>query len=108
METAYVTLYTWEWKPIGQVQLDLKPLCHDGSIDRAELDDAAQKAALPLLRDLSVRDIHVFVHMGDPGTPEELLEAAQAQYASHGPDSESWDRNRRIRRPGKIDPKALR
>jgi hypothetical protein len=108
MHIAYVTLYTWDWKPIGQVSIDLGIIERDGKIDRSELDDAAQKAAGPLLRKKGILDVHVFIHEGDTATPEELLQAAKDEYARNGPDAESWGRNRRVRRPGPIDPRSLK
>lgn len=99
MHIAYVTLYTWEWKPIGQVVIDLSRIEQDGKIDRSELDDVAQKASRHLLEGKEIKDVHVFIHEGDPSTPEELLEAAKKQYREKGPDSVSQGRNRRIRNP---------
>lgn len=107
MRLAYVTLYTWDWKPIGQVSVDLSRLERDGKIDRSELDDATQKAARPLLNGTNVRDVHVFVHEGAEATPEDILECAKKEHAMHGPDSVSWGRNRRVRRPGPIRKRAL-
>ena len=108
MDTAYVALYTWDWAPIGQATLDLRPLYRNGVIDRSELDDATKKAAEPLLKGLSVRDVHVFVYGGEKPVPlEQLLESAREEYSKRGPDAESWDRNRRIKRPEPIRPDSL-
>lgn len=107
MRTVYVTLYTWEWEPIGQVTIDIACIERNGEIDRAELDDMVQRASRPLLEEKDVRDIHVFVHEGDPATPEELREAAKKQHVKKGPNSISWGRSRRIKNPGPIDPKPF-
>lgn len=108
MRTAYVTLLTWDWKPIGQITVDLGPLERDGKIDRSELDDVIQRAAKPLLKRTSIRDVHVFVHEGDKATPEEVAEIAKKEHARSGPDSESWGRNRRVRRPGSVKGRMIK
>jgi hypothetical protein len=107
MRTAYVTLYTWDWIPIGQVAVDLSPLERNGEIDRAELDDVIQKEVNQLLKKQDINDVRLFIHEGDQATPEELLEALKRDYARNGPDLESWGRNRRIRRPGPIKGRIL-
>jgi hypothetical protein len=108
MRIAYVTIYTWDWQPIGQATVDLSHLERDDEIDRSELDDAAQKAARSLIDGKDIRDLHVFIHEGDPTTPEELLETAKQEHTRQGPDSVSWGRNRRLRRPGPISPRPLK
>lgn len=108
MRMAYVTLYTWDWQSVGQVIVDLDRLERNGKIDRSELDDVAQKASRPLLEEKGIKNVHVFIHEGDPLTPEELLESAKQEYVRRGPDAESWGRNRRIRRPGSIDHNSLK
>jgi hypothetical protein len=103
MNIAYVTLYTWDWQPIGQVDLDLTQIYRNGVIDRSDLDDAAKKAAMPLLEGKDIKDVHILVHSGNPATPEELAVVAKEEYGNRGPDAVSWGRNRHIRRPGSID-----
>jgi hypothetical protein len=108
MHTAYVTLYTWDWQPVGQVSIDLNRLERNGKIDRSELDDVALKASRPLLKGKGITHVHIFIHEGDPATPEELLQSAKDEHATNGPDAESWGRNRRVKRPGPIDRKLLK
>ena len=107
MRLAYVTLYTWNWEPIGQVRVDLSRLERDGEIDRSDLDDAIQREVTPLLEKKGIKDVYLFVHEGDQVTPEELLESAKGEYAMNGPYSVSWGRNRRVRRPGPIAKEVL-
>lgn len=100
MRKCYVSLYTWEWQPIGQVTVDLSLFERNGKIDRAELDDAAHKAARPLLR--GIKDVHVFLHEGAPATPGQLREAAMQDHARRGDDATSWTNARRTRKPSPI------
>jgi hypothetical protein len=97
MDLVHVTVYSWDWEPIGQVSLDISFLYQDGEIDRGVLDEVARKAALPLLKGDFSRDVRIFVHRGDRMSPEDLLEAARQEYQARGPDVEVWPIGRRIK-----------